>query len=104
MEENQSQEVADIEEEEDLDFSPFLNYLESDKGHEIASRVLVIIEDLKKAGIQTATSHAKFEKLVQVGIISVVVIAASYLTFYGKFDSTIGLLFGSLVGYLFGKK
>lgn len=104
MKENQLQEIDKIEEDEDIDFSPFLNYLESEKGHEIASRVIVIIEDLKKAGIQTATSHAKFERLVQVGIIAVVVISASFLTFYGKFDSTLGVLFGSLVGYLFGKK
>ena len=94
----------DGEFEEEIDVSPFLAYLESDKGHELASRVLKIFEDIKKATLETTTSHAKFEKWLQVLIILIVVIASSILTYLGKFDSTIGVLFGTLVGYLFGKK
>ncbi|MDB2409020.1 hypothetical protein N9W57_00135 [Pseudomonadales bacterium] len=90
--------------EDEIDFSPFLDYIQSEKGHAIVSRVLVVVEDLKKAGIETATSHAKLEKALQVVIILVVVGAASILTYHGKFDSTLGVLFGTLVGYLFGKK
>ena len=92
------------EDEDEIDIGPLLLYLQSEKGHELASRALAIIEDIKKATIQTTTSHAKFEKWLQSGIIITVVIASSFLTYYGKFDSTIGVLFGTLVGYLFGKK
>lgn len=91
-------------EDEEIDIGPLLQYLQSEKGHELASRGLAIIEDIKKATIQTTTSHAKFEKWMQSGIIIAVVIASSFLTYFGKFDSTIGVLFGTLVGYLFGKK
>ncbi len=90
--------------EEEIDLGPVLKYLESEKGHELASRTLRIIEDIKKATLETSSSHAKFEKWLQVTIISIVIIASSVLTFFGKFDSTTGVLFGTLVGYLFGKK
>ncbi len=97
--------IAEIDNVEDnIDVGPFLAYLESDKGHELASRILKIIEDIKKATLETTTSHAKFEKRLQVTIILTVVLASSILTYVGKFDSTVGVLFGTLVGYLFGKK
>lgn len=103
-EENKELAKLDDQENDEIDIGPFLYYLESDKGHELASRLLAIIEDIKKATIQTSTSHAKFEKWLQAGIVLVVVVAASTLTYVGKFDSTLGVLFGTLVGYLFGKK
>ncbi|MEW5754867.1 MAG: hypothetical protein AB1810_01045 [Pseudomonadota bacterium] len=90
--------------EEEIDVGPFLAYLESDKGHELASRTLKIIEDIKKATLENNASHAKFEKWLQVGIILTVVLSSTFLTYFGKFDSTVGVLFGTLVGYLFGKK
>lgn len=92
-----------LEDEENIDVSPFLYYLESEQGHELASRVLAIFEDIKKATIQTSTSHAKFEKWLQAMIVLVVVGAASILTYLGKFDSTLGVLFGTLLGYLLVK-
>ncbi|NKC11773.1 MAG: hypothetical protein GKR94_06075 [Gammaproteobacteria bacterium] len=105
MEENKELiESKKSEDEEPIDIGQFLYYLESEKGHELASRVLAIIEDIKKATIQTSTSHAKFEKWLQAGIVLVVVVTASVLTYLSKFDSTLGVLFGTLVGYLFGKK
>lgn len=90
--------------EEEIDVGPFLAYLESDKGHELASRTLKIIEDIKKATLEKTSSHAKFEKWLQVLIIAIVVVSSSVLTYFGKFDSSVGVLFGTLVGYLFGKK
>lgn len=89
---------------EDVDVGPFLTYLESEKGHELASRTLKIIEDIKKSTLENKVSHAKFEKWVQFGIIMIVVLASSILTYIGKFDSTIAVLFGTMVGYLFGRK
>ena len=102
---NENKEISSIvSKEEELDVGPFLAYLESDKGHELASRTLKIIEDIKKATLENTSSHAKFEKWLQVIIIVIVIAASSILTYFGKFDSTIGVLFGTSVGYLFGKK
>jgi hypothetical protein len=92
-------EISHDNEEDEIDIGPFLAYLESERGHELASRTLRIFEDIKNS-----SSHAKFEKWLQVGIIFLVIVSSSALTYVGKFDSTIGVLFGTLVGYLFGKK
>lgn len=73
-----SGELAPIEktkEVEEVDVQPFLNYLQSPQGHEIASRVLSVIEDVKKATLEKTTSHAVFEKWLQASIIVIVVLA-----------------------------
>jgi len=97
-------EVEDVICDDELDMGPFLTYLETDKGHELASRILKIFEDIKKSTLENTSNHAKFEKQLQVIIIVIVVLTSSVLTYHGKFDSTLGVLFGTLVGYLFGKK
>ena len=91
-------------EEQPSDLQPVLNYLQSPQGHEIASRLLKVIEDVKKSTLEKTTSHAIFEKWLQAGIIFIVVFAASLLSYLGKFDTSLGVLFGTLVGYIFGKK
>ncbi|TCS33101.1 hypothetical protein EDC30_11842 [Paucimonas lemoignei] len=88
----------------DNDLQPLLNYLQSQQGHDIASRILSIVEDVKKATLEKTTSHAAFEKWLQAGIIVIVVIASALLSYLGKFDTSLGVLFGTLVGYIFGKK
>ena len=102
---NNNIQVAHSSEEQPVtDFQPLLNYLQSPQGHEIATRLLSVIEDVKKSTLEKTTSHAAFEKWLQAGIIFVVVIAASILSYLGKFDTSLGVLFGTLVGYIFGKK
>lgn len=86
------------------ELQPVLNYLQTERGHDIASRILNIIEDVKKATLEKTTSHATFEKWLQALIVVVVVGAASTLSYLGKFDTSLGVLFGTLVGYIFGKK
>jgi hypothetical protein len=86
------------------DLQPVLNYLQSPQGHQIVSRVLTIIEDLKKATLEKTTSHAAFEKWLQASIIVVVTIATSLLSYFGKFEASHGVLFGTLVGYIFGRR
>ena len=98
-------EVVESEEPAEVsDLQPILNYLQSPQGHEIATRLLSVIEDVKKATLEKTTNHAVFEKWLQAGIIFVVVVAASSLSYLGKFDTSLGVLFGTLVGYIFGKK
>jgi len=89
---------------EETDFQPLFNYLQSQQGHEIATRLLSVVEDVKKSTLEKTTSHAAFEKWLQAGIIFIVVVAASFLSYLGKFDTSLGVLFGTLVGYIFGKK
>lgn len=89
---------------DETDFQPLFNYLQSPQGHEIATRLLSVVEDVKKSTLEKTTSHAVFEKWLQAGIIFVVVVAASFLSYLGKFDTSLGVLFGTLVGYIFGKK
>ena len=89
---------------EETDFRPLFTYLQSPQGHEIATRLLSVVEDVKKSTLEKTTSHAVFEKWLQAGIIFVVVVAASLLSYLGKFDTSLGVLFGTLVGYIFGKK
>jgi hypothetical protein len=90
--------------EDELDFQPFFAYLQSPQGHEITTRLLSVVEDIKKSTLEKTTGHAAFEKWLQAGIIFVVVVAASLLSYLGKFDTSLGVLFGTLVGYIFGKK
>lgn len=102
---NNNLEITEAEKPaETTDLQPILNYLQSPQGHEIATRLLSVVEDVKKSTLEKTTSHAVFEKWLQAGIIFVVVIAASSLSYLGKFDTSLGVLFGTLVGYIFGKK
>jgi hypothetical protein len=94
--------VAD-EEEQEIDLYPFFEYLQSDKGHEVVTRILSLVEDIKKATLGKTTSHAVFEKWLQAGIVIVVVGATSILTYLDKFNGSVGILFGILVGYIFGQ-
>ena len=80
------------------------DYLESDKGHEIVTRVLRIFEDLQKNTVEKSVERIKFDRFIQVTIILAIIIAASILTWFGKFDSTVAVLFGAVVGYMFGKR
>jgi hypothetical protein len=88
----------------ETDLKPLFVYLQSEQGHEIATRLLSVVEDVKKSTLEKTTSHAIFEKWLKAGIIFVVVVAASFLSYLGKFDTSLGVLFGTLVGYIFGKK
>jgi hypothetical protein len=90
--------------EQSNDLQTILGYLQSPQGHELTSRLLAVVEDIKKSTLEKNSSHAAFEKWLQAGIIGLVVTASSVLAYLGKFDTSLGVLFGTLVGYIFGKK
>lgn len=95
---------AEREPDEELDFGPFFQYLSTANGHEIASKVVGIIDDIKKVTLAQSSSHAKLETSLKILVILAVIAAASLLTFWDKLSPTTGVLFGTLVGYIFGKK
>jgi hypothetical protein len=89
--------------EEELGYPPFLEYLQSPQGHELASRIVGIVEDVKKATIDKNFSHARFNRWVEAGVIAIVVAAVVGLSIIDKLNPTVGVLLGSVVGYFFGK-
>lgn len=101
--------------EPEADFSAFFDYLKSAQGHEIAKRVLTLFEEIKKNTVDRHAEQSRLDKELEhrlkarhqwlQGIVFVVaILAVSVLTYLGKFDATLGLLFGTLVGFFFGKK
>ncbi|MGQ0704181.1 MAG: hypothetical protein ACT4PM_13725 [Gemmatimonadales bacterium] len=92
------------EEEEQLDTSPFFEYLKTAQGHEVATRLLTILEDVKKAALSHTSTLAKRETWFHVAVFSVVIGAAVTLAILDKFSTPVGILLGTLVGYIFGKK
>ena len=89
--------------EDEMDFSPIIAYLQSPQGHEIASRVVGLIEGVKKATIDKSYSQAKFNRWMEVSVMIVVIGAIVGLSFADKLNPTVSVLLGSVVGYFFGK-
>ncbi|WP_290519016.1 hypothetical protein [Alcanivorax sp.] len=90
-------------EEEEIDVSPFMDYLQSPQGHEIASRLVGIIEEVKKVTLDKNFSHAKFNRWMEAGVIVVVIGSVVLLSIMDKLNPTVGMLLGSVVGYFFGR-
>ncbi|HYS05525.1 MAG TPA: hypothetical protein VEW47_10070 [Candidatus Dormibacteraeota bacterium] len=101
--------------DEPADWGEFFEYLRSDKGHELATRIVSLFEEIKKATLDRSAEQAlvqeRFEPqhrrnslIVQAGTLGLTIVAASVLIYRGKFDSTAGVLFGTLVGYVFGRR
>lgn len=87
-----------------FDTEALFRYFSSEKGHEVVTRILTIVDDIKKSALEKSTSHTRLETWFKIMAILVVVIATTFLTYFEKFDATVGVLFGTLVGYLFGRK
>jgi hypothetical protein len=86
------------------DLEPFLKYLDGERGHEIASRLIAVIEAVKHATLDKSATNARVEKYIQAALILAVIVATSILVAIGKFEASVGVLFGTLIGYAFGKK
>jgi len=98
------------------------NYLQSENGHEIAKQVVELIKGIKQstldknveldkvnaeqARLQMELMHRHYRRLLtlQTVVFTLAIVAASFLTYVGKFESPVAILFGTLVGYFFGRK
>jgi hypothetical protein len=93
-----------VADEEPLEAPTLFDYLQTPEGHGIAKRVLDIIDELRKAKVAQDATVVRYEKWLQIAIVIAVVGASTVLAVVDKFTPTIGVLFGALIGYVFGKR
>ncbi|MBA7673511.1 hypothetical protein ES703_81709 [subsurface metagenome] len=74
----------------------FLKFLETETGRQIANEVVKFLNSYQK-------KSAKLE-WAKIVIIALIIVATGLLTYFDKFDASLGVLLGTLAGYLFGKK
>jgi hypothetical protein len=99
---------------EEVPYPPFLDFLQSKEGHELASRILSIIEDIKKATIETSAELHKRDSeyghriqrlwlCLQSAVFGTTIVVAALLAWHGKLDATVAALMGTLFGYFLGR-
>jgi ferric-dicitrate binding protein FerR (iron transport regulator) len=93
----------------------FLEYLDSDRGHEIAKTVLGLWKELQQATLGSKSDETK-EQLrrqheawrlsitMQTALGAVVIITAGVLAWHSKMDATIAGFLGVALGYVLGRK
>lgn len=97
-----------------LSSAPIIAYFASPQGHEVLTRILTILENLKRATIDTTVDQQKralefqhatwrFWMWAQIGLVLAAIGTAGILAWHGRLDGGIGTLIGTLVGYVFGK-
>jgi len=108
-------EASESEEEfEGAPYPPFLDFLESKEGHELPSRILSIIEDIKKATIESSAElhkrdseyNHRIQRLwlcLQSAVFGTTIVVAALLAWHGKLDATVAALMGTLFGYFLGR-
>lgn len=79
-------------------------YLESDKGHEMAQKLITTFHTLRSTGGAEATRLATHRFWGQVALVAIGMIAAGVLSYSGKFTSEFGVLIGTMIGYAYGNR
>jgi len=93
----------------------FLEYLDSDRGHEIAKEVLSLWKELQKATIGSKSDQTKEELkrhhdawrlgiLMQTVLAGIVIVTAGILAWHSKMDATIAGFLGVALGYVLGRR
>jgi hypothetical protein len=111
---NHVERQSDKEEIEPEPF-PLLEYLKSPQGHELASRIVTLIEEIKKVTLDKGAEQTKLSIeltnryrrnliILQGAVFVIAILSASILSYYDKFNTALGILFGTLVGYFFGRE
>jgi len=65
----------------------------SDNGHQLANRLIDMME-----------KHHKWESIPRYILTLTALCIGGWLSYEGKLDATMGVLLGSVLGYMFGKK
>ncbi len=98
----------------EVTYPPLLEYLQSKEGHELASRIVSLLEAIQKATIETSAEQRKREVefhhstvrlwlKLQSGVIAIIIVSAVALAWHGKLDATVAALMGTLFGYFLGR-
>ena len=82
------------------EWSPIVDYLKSAGGHEVISSLVGVFAAAKKSDAK----HKTYLYVLQGFVFATSIIAASLLTYYDKFNPPMALLFGTMVGYFFGRR
>jgi ABC-type proline/glycine betaine transport system permease subunit len=87
-----------------------MDYLQTEKGHEFANRIVTWIEDNQKATTEQKKCEVEFQHdttrlwlVLQAGAITVIIVVAALLAWHGKLDATVATLMATLFGYFLGK-
>lgn len=80
--------------------APWLRFFQSEQGNRIADKGMALIESF------TARNHKSdtYELVAKLVAVIVIVLGIIILSHLDKFDPSIGVLFGTIIGYLFSKK
>src|SRR3989442_14578960 len=105
---DQDSEQAEVSSDDDVSEPTgaelLIEYLQSERGHQIADRLVSLFE--KKVSL-TAEKTYKFHTqvlLTQVVVFIVTLGVLTFLSYRAKVDPTLALLIGTLVGYFFGRR
>lgn len=89
---------------DEIDFSAFFAYLASKNGHEIATEVLTMLKTrMNQAGSVTKLAYIG-DLVAKILLVAAILGCATWLSVEDKFTSTISLLMGTIIGFVFGKK
>ena len=99
---------------EETTYPPLFDYLQTNEGHELASRIVSLIEALQKATTEAGAEQKKREvefhhstmrlwMVLQAAAITSIIIAAATLAWHGKLDATVATLMATLFGYFLGR-
>jgi len=90
------------------------DFLQSNQGHELASRVVSVIEALQRATTEAGAEQKKREiefqhkttaltMWLQAGAVVIIILSAVALAWHGKLDATVATLMATLFGYFLGR-
>jgi len=93
----------------------FLEYLDSDRGHEIAKTILGLWKELQQVTIGSKSEEHKDQlkrnheawrlgMVLQTILAGVVIVSAVALAWHSKMDATIAGFLGVALGYVLGRK
>lgn len=109
------QQEGEIEQDYPFLGEMFFDYLKSDQGKELAGRIVTLFEEIKKATLDKNARIAEKNvdnihsfntrfQIIQAIVYIVVILASGTLAYLDKFSPAVGLLFGTIIGYFFGRR
>jgi hypothetical protein len=91
------------------------DYLRSPQGHEVAMRVVGVIEAVQRDTLQSGgqqqqrgmqyTHRERFAAVViQALVVTLAMLAAGFLSYHSKLDTTLGVFLATTMGYFLGRR